>query len=84
MPRKFVLHNERQLLEVCAMARFLLAMLLVVFLGPLVIPLAAAGLALVFALGAVLLAVGIVCAVVGVVVALIALPFKLAFGFFCA
>ena len=66
------------------MARILLAMLLLVFLGPLVIPIAAAGLACVLALGAVLLAAGVVCAVVGVVVALIALPFKLAFGFFCA
>ena len=84
MPRKFVLHNERQLLEVCAMGRLFLALLLVIFLGPLVIPLAAAGLALVFAVGAVLLAVGIVCAVVGLLVALVALPFKLAFGFFCA
>ena len=66
------------------MARFLLGMVLVLFLGPLVIPAVATGLALLLALGAVLLAVGIVCAVVGVVVALIALPFKLAFGFFCA
>lgn len=66
------------------MVRFLLGMVLVLFLGPLVIPAVAAGLALIFALGAVLLAVGIVCAVVGVLVALIALPFKLVFGFFCA
>lgn len=65
------------------MARFLLAMLLVMVLGPLVVPLAAAGLAVLFAFGAVLLTVGIACAVVGLVVCLILLPFKLFFGVFC-
>ncbi len=66
------------------MARFLLVLLLLFFLAPVLLPALAVCVGLLFAAGAVLLASAVVGVVFGAVVALIALPFKLAFGFFCA